>query len=281
MTPAANDSLIDGVPAATVALADRGFQYGDGVFETLAVRDGRPEFWTRHLARLAAGCARLGLPAPDAGLLADEAAMLCRARARAVLKIVLTRGQGGRGYRPPQPCAPTRALGAYPWPADAGPLAPVAVRWCAHPVSVNPRLAGLKHLNRLDQVLARAEWDDPAIAEGLMATPDGALVEATAANVFLVCNGRLLTPALDRAGIAGIVRALVFEGAVRHGRIVTEATLTRADVLAADELFLCNSIYGLRPVARLDAHVWPAPGPVTRALAADFEALRAGPEAAA
>ncbi len=268
------DSLIDGVPETRLALADRGLQYGDGVFETLAVRAGRPEFWEPHLSRLAAGCERLGLPLPGAGLLRQEADRLCAARDRAVLKIVLTRGCGGRGYRPPQPCTPTRALSCHPWPADAVPLAPVAVRWCAHPLSENPRLAGLKHLNRLDQVLARAEWDDPDLQEGLMCLPDGTPVEATAANLFLVRDGRLHTPRLDRAGIAGIVRGVLIGRARQLGLEVLEARVDRDELLAADELFLCNSVYGLRPVRALGERRWPAPGPLTQHLGEDFETLR-------
>lgn len=273
------DSLIDGVPETRLALADRGLQYGDGVFETLAVRAGRPEFWEPHLIRLATGCERLGLPLPAAGLLRREADRLCAARNRAVLKIVLTRGCGGRGYRPPQPCRPTRALSLHPWPADAVPLAPVTVRWCAHPLSENPRLAGLKHLNRLDQVMARAEWDDPDLQEGLMCLADGTPIEATAANLFLVRDGRLHTPRLDRAGIAGIVRGVLIGRARQLGLEVIEARVDRDELLAADELFLCNSVYGLRPVRALGERRWPAPGPLTRRLGEDFESLRR-PEAA-
>lgn len=268
------DCLIDGRADTVVALADRGLQYGDGVFETLAVRDGWPEFLDAHLTRLAAGCARLGLPAPDSTVLRAEIAQLCAGRVRAVLKIMLTRGCGGRGYRPPQPCRPLRALSLHPWPADAVPLAPVAVRWCAHPLSVNPRLAGLKHLNRLDQVLARAEWDDPAIGEGLMCLPGGRPVEATAANLFYVRDGCLRTPALTDAGIAGIVRDVLIGQARRLGIDTAETRPARAELLAADELFLCNSVYGVRPVSAIDERVWPAPGPLTRRLGEAFEALR-------
>ncbi|HNI24168.1 MAG TPA: aminotransferase class IV [Plasticicumulans sp.] len=154
------------------------------------------------------------------------------------------------------------------------PLAPVAVRWCAHPLSENPRLAGLKHLNRLDQVLARAEWDDPDLQEGLMCLPDGTPVEATAANLFLVRDGRLHTPRLDRAGIAGIVRGVLIGRARQLGLEVLEARVDRDELLAADELFLCNSVYGLRPVRALGERRWPAPGPLTQYLAEDFETLR-------
>ncbi|HXH04565.1 MAG TPA: aminodeoxychorismate lyase [Candidatus Competibacteraceae bacterium] len=260
----------DGKPADSLPLADRGLHYGDGLFETLTVRDGRPELWERHWARLLLGCERLGLPQPDATLWHAEAAALCAECRRGVLKLILTRGSGGRGYRPPLPAKPTRILGLYPWPDypegywDEG----VTVRLCRQPLSLNPALAGLKHLNRLDQVLARAEWGDPDIAEGLMCDPLGRLIEGTMSNLFLARDGELLTPTLDQSGIAGVMRGLILELCRKHRIACREAVLTPGDLAAADEVFLSNSLIGLWPVRALaGGRSWPV-GSLTRRLQA-------------
>jgi len=205
--------LINGVPYACLSLTDRAIHYGDGLFETVAVRDGRPEFWERHMRRLQQGCARLGIPAPDFGCLVGEMRRLVRHQRRAVLKIIVSRGGGGRGYRPPEEPAPTRILVLYPWPEwpDTHTRDGVTVRICTTRLGRNPRLAGIKHLNRLEQILARREWHDRSIAEGLMLDTAGELVEGTTTNLFLVRKGRVQTPDLSQCGVAGIMREVVME----------------------------------------------------------------------
>src|SRR5690606_13424665 len=143
---------------------------GDGVFETLAVRDGRCEFWDRHLQRLTRGCEALRLPAPRPDQLGEEAGSLVRDVRQGVLKIIVTRGSGGRGYRPSREAVPTRILMLSEWPVypDDWHESGVAVRLCEQRLGSQPALAGIKHLNRLEQVLARMEWDDTDIAEGLL-----------------------------------------------------------------------------------------------------------------
>lgn len=261
--------LIDGAPGETVNALDRGLAYGDGVFRTLAVRDGKPEFWRQHMAKLAADCARLGLPAPDVAALADDARRLIGGAERAVFKIIVTRGTGGRGYKPPEPPTPTRIAMRAPWPAYDSAMAEdgVAVRLCATRLGLQPRLAGVKHLNRLEQVLARAEWSDPAVAEGLMLDADGHVVEGVMSNLFVVRGGEVATPDLSRCGVAGVTRGLLLQSArVAH--------LTLDDVRAADELFLTNSLIGIWPVRRLDGQDY-AVGPVTRRWTEALAKLRA------
>jgi len=245
--------LIDGVATDRLAVADRGLQYGDGLFETLAIRDGAPCLWHEHLHRLSRGAERLGIPCPPPELLLREGRQLTGGESAGVLKILLTRGLGGRGYDPPEAPRPTRVLTRHPWPdyPETWGERGVAVIFCRTPLGENPRLAGLKHLNRLEQVLARAEWRDREIAEGLMRDGRGRIIGGTRSNLFLVRAGRLLTPRLDTCGIAGTVRGLVLRLAGGFGLRVLERDLRRADLVAADGLFLTNSLIGVWPVRRL------------------------------
>lgn len=256
--------LVNGVRADSLPAADRGLHYGDGLFETIAVRDGRARHLDRHLARLADGCTRLGIAVPEQATLRGEVATLCAGGGDAVLKLIVTRGPGGRGYRPSEVSTPTRVLARYPWPrwSEAWARDGVAVRWCDTRLARQSRLAGLKHLNRLEQVLARAEWgSDDEWQEGLMCDADGTVVEGTRSNLFVVRGGELATPSLTLCGVAGIIRGMLIE----HTGCA-ETTLDRDAVEAADELMLCNSVIGLWPVRRLGDRMLPAPGPVTVAL---------------
>jgi len=260
-------TLINGHAGDCLSTYDRGLLYGDGLFETIAVQNGMPRRWSRHLARLQRGCARLGIGPPDAALLESEAAMLCEDRQRAVLKIIITRGTGGRGYRP-DPAAPaTRImqLHTYPsWPAEYG-LAGVCAGLCSLRMGYNPHLAGIKHLNRLEQVLARAEWSDPEISEGLMQDQQGFLIEGTMSNVFLVRDDRLLTPDLRRCGVDGITRTLLLELAEQAGIATGVRDIAMNELAGADEIFLCNSLIGIWPVIRVSDRHYPV-GRLTRLL---------------
>lgn len=246
--------LVNGLDLGPIPVTDRGLSYGDGLFETLRVRDGRVCQWGRHWGRLVLGCGRLGIPSPPETLVLDEVRTILHGVGDAVLRIQLTRGDGGRGYAPHPEPSPRRILGLYPSPAhppewrEAG----VVVRTCGTPASRNPALAGIKHLNRLDCVLARTEWSDPGIAEGLMAGPDGEIVGGTMTNLFLWDGSRLWTPWVDRCGIAGTVRALTMDLALNHGITCGEADLSRADLLDGAGIFLTNSVLGVWSVRRLD-----------------------------
>jgi 4-amino-4-deoxychorismate lyase len=233
-----------------VGASDRGLNYGDGVFETMRVHAGAPVWWDAHWARLVRGVDALGIPRPDAGLVFDAARVACAQRPRGVLKLVVTRGEGGRGYAPPERPDPTLVVSVH----DAPPRAPspLAVRWCDMRLAIQPRLAGHKHLNRLEQVLARAEWRDDDIFEGLMLDTDGRVVSATAANLFVRSDGRWLTPRVDRCGVAGVMRAWC-----RDALDAQETDLDVAAVESAQALFLCNAVRGILPVHRLGTRRWP------------------------
>lgn len=254
---------INGEPGRTIDVTDRGLAYGDGLFETIAVRDSKPRFLDHHLDRLLDGCVRLRLPAPDRARLAADLALTAGGHRHGVLKLIITRGPGPRGYGRPAGAATTVAWGLAPTePQTSGP---VRVRWCETMASANPATAGLKSLARLDQVLARAEWMQPEVTEGLMTSTEGRLIGGTASNVFLVAGDRLLTPSVARAGIAGVMRRVVLESARRAGVAVSIADLPPSAVAGAAEVFLTNALTGIRPVHRLDSHSWTT-GPVTRLL---------------
>ncbi len=248
--PAPLRALLDGRVGDCVSVADRGLQYGDGLFETIRVSRGRPCLWAEHLARLELGATRLGLPLPDVGELYREVLELAACGGEAVVKLIVTRGDGGRGYRRPERPQSRRLVALYPLPSypDDWQSEGVSVIQCRTPVSENARLAGLKHLNRLDQVLARTEWDDPQIAEGLMCDAAGSLIGGTSTNLFLIRGTELATPRLDRAGITGTVRTVVGRLAPTLGFSVTETELRPEDLIDADAAFLTNAVVGLWPI---------------------------------
>lgn len=259
--------LINGHDSGMLDAQDRGLLYGDGLFETLAVHNGSPLRWERHLQRLMLGCESLGIPCPDVTTLTIESLGLCKGRERAVLKLIVTRGVGGRGYRAPAETQATRILACHPWP-DYPPdheRDGVRVRLCSTRLAQQPALAGIKHLNRLEQVLARAEWNDDEIAEGLLFDRDDHVIEATMSNLFLVSDGQLVTPDLSDCGVAGIMRAMIIDVAATLGLSCRIRPVTRAELFDADELLLCNSLIGLWPVRQLDTRRL-VPGPIVRRL---------------
>ena len=263
MTPA----LVNGQASESVPITDRGFEYGDGVFETLAVLHGRPLLWDAHLERLLSGCRALKFEVlPGAQVLEQEAHRLSTQLDKAVLKIVITRGVGPRGYRVPANSVPTRVISVGPWPEGHAEKRSrgVRVKMCRTTLASQPRLAGVKHLNRLEQILARAEWDDEW-DEGLMCGDSGMVIEATASNVFAVINGALYTPDLTRCGVAGVMRDQVIRAARSLNHEVKIADFPVDRMFGANELFLTNSIIGIWPVRAVENHAFSV-GPLARSL---------------
>jgi 4-amino-4-deoxychorismate lyase len=264
--------LIDGQPVVepgnAISVLDRGLHYGDGLFETIACEGGRARLLERHLRRLASGCERLGLAAGDGAVLAREVQALAAGTSGAIVKLLLTRGvSGARGYGLEGSERTLRIALRYAWhghdPAHA--QQGVRVRRATLRLGENPALAGIKHCNRLEQVLARREWRDPGIAEALLFSSSGALVSGTMSNVFVVRGSKVLTPCIDRCGVAGVMRALVLEIAAAAGISAEERRLDATDLAAAEELFLTNAVTGIRPVRELDGTTLVV-GPVTRSL---------------
>jgi 4-amino-4-deoxychorismate lyase len=246
--------------------SDRGLAYGDGVFETMAAHDGVLRWLEQHLTRLARGCEQLGIPMPDRHALAAEVVAAVPARGSRVVKLMITRGSGARGYRPPEPCVPTRILGIGAWPdyPEANYTHGIRLGLSTIRLADSP-LAGLKHLCRLEQVLAQQELAGLGLIEGLLRDARDRVVSGSMSNLFLVRDQRLVTPQLDRCGVRGVMRDIVLAAARDSGLAAEEQPVELADVHAADELFVTNSVLGIWPVREfLDTRV--AVGPITQAL---------------
>ena len=251
--------LVNGQPNALIDIRDCGFQYGDGLFETLSVLDGIPLYYSRHIARLKRGCQRLGILFTDFNALEQEVNSLCRESERAVIKIQITRGAGKtRGFKSAESVQPTRVVSLSPYPNYPKFLASegIQTRLCHTRLGINPALAGIKHSNRLEQIIARAEWGNAEIWEGILLDAENFVVEGTMTNIFLATGNKLYTPAIDRCGVAGIMREIVIELALRNNVDLVEGRITLGQLLDADEFFLTNSIVEIWPVKQMGDRVY-------------------------
>jgi 4-amino-4-deoxychorismate lyase len=254
--------FVNGQPTQQVAVFDRGLQFGDGVFETFAAVDGHLCQLDKHLQRLQSGLQRLSIALPDI----DANLTIARqqiAEGDAVIKLLVTRGESMRGYRPAISSASTVILQIFPstFSRQLSELQVIDIGLCQTPLSINPFTAGIKHLNRLDQVLASIECQQRGLDDGLMRI-DEHVIESTNSNLFLWHDSRLLTPRLDKAGISGTARACVFEAAEELGIEVEEGAVSIDQCHNADALFLTNAISAVRPVRSFDSshyadEAWP------------------------
>ena len=260
--------LLNGSPAQQVSPFDRAVHFGDGLFETIACRAGRPRFLSLHLERLLRGCQCLGIDPGNLDELRAEVRALAGEVQNAIVKVILTRGTAlARGYSVTGREKATRITFRYAWPSETSRESQDGIRARTGQLRLgeNPALAGLKHCNRLEQILARQEWSDPGIAESLLFSSSGRLVSGTMTNVFIVEGSRLHTPRLDLCGVAGVMRRVVLREAERAGIPVQEDVLGVDDVRKADELFVTNARIGIWPLRELDVRALQ-PGPVTRRL---------------
>lgn len=262
-------TIINSKHKDTININDRGLLYGDGLFETMAVFNGEVQLWQDHWDRLALGCKKLSISLPDKTTIEKEIVDLIKSNSekKLVIKLILTRGEGQRGYRFTEEQKPTRILSCHDWPSypEEYQAEGVDVCYCETTLSENKNLAGIKHLNRLEQVLARNEWKDE-FQEGLMLTVQGNVVDGTMSNVFAVQDNKIFTPRLELCGINGVMRKTVIKIAKDNGFSVYEKDFSKVELEQADELFLTNSLIGIWPIKRIGKTQFTKVGRVTRAL---------------
>ncbi|OGS92001.1 MAG: aminodeoxychorismate lyase [Gallionellales bacterium GWA2_60_18] len=255
--------LVNGTAGDSISIRDRGLLYGDGVFRTLRAVQGKALHWSLHYLKLKRDCTALGIACPDEALLCAELERVLAQHPDGVVKLIVTRGEGARGYTPLAAAAPTRIWDFSPLPDYPPEWAKqgIKARVCSLRLAAQPRLACVKHLNRLENVLAAAELNeaqlhDKQLAEGLLLDAEGHLIEGIRSNLFLVSQGRLATPDLSRCGVAGIQRGRVMAWALQHGVTLQVRDIGLEEALHADELFIVNSVIGLWPIRELEQRHW-------------------------
>jgi 4-amino-4-deoxychorismate lyase len=244
--------LVDGKPAQGQDWPlDRGLHYGDGLFETMTARNGRIRFEALHRARLGAGCTRLQFTIAQSPLW-EQAATSAREHGNAIVKLLVTRGsmtQRGYGVSGEEPGR--TLLFTYPAPEAPQP-SDVSVISLQSRLGENKALAGIKHCNRLEQVLARMELQPSGAIEGLMGSSSERLISGTMSNVFLDTDAGLVTPSLELCGVAGVMRAVVLREAAAMGIPVRVTNVPLAALAQCRGMFLTNVRLGVLPVTRLD-----------------------------
>lgn len=254
--------LCNGQPVDRVSINDRAFQYGDGLFETVAIRNGQPRLWEYHLDRLETGCERLFFSRPARNALREllEQALSFgnQISADATVKIVLTAGQSERGYARRTETEATVYVGVF-----GAAMVPekhyrdgVDVIICQTRLAMHSATAGCKTLNRLEQVLARSELPEHGIFEGLTLDGEGRLICGTMSNVFTITDNSIATPSLARCGVEGVMRRHVMTELQRRDRTVVARDISESELQDADEVFLCNSQFGVIPVRRCGEMAW-------------------------
>lgn len=252
--------LINGLEQNTLAVTDRATQFGDGSFTTARVVEGRVQHLAAHIGRLQLACERLSIAFSDWQILAQEMSALASEQRNGVLKVIISRGPGGRGYSGSACVSPTRILSTSATPAHYTHWKATGVTLSLSPVTLgrNPYLAGIKHLNRLEQVLIRTHLEQTDADEALVLDSEGWLTECCAANLFWRCGQEVYTPRLDSAGVNGIMRQFIMATLARSPYRVVEVNARLTEISQADEVLICNALMPVIPVQRYAEQQWPA-----------------------
>ncbi len=252
-------TLVNGEPSSSIDIHDRGLAYGDGVFRTLSLVNGKCLNWQRHYFKLEADCIALNIRCPSQQVLLEDIATIKAEEDNCIIKIIVTRGIGERGYAPPAVVEPARMMltSAVPVYPEHYISQGVTAILCTIRLASQPCLAGIKHLNRLENVLARAEWDDPGVAEGLLLDCNGNLIEGTRCNIFMLLDSVLYTPDLSRCGVAGLERERIMELAHELGIKLLVRALPLHYLIQAEVVLLCNSLIGVWQITSFLKKTWP------------------------
>lgn len=249
--------LINGLASDRLPVDDRGFLYGDGLFETVAFHRGTAALWRLHMARLLEGCRVLDLPDPDIDQLDVECRALVEGHDRAVVRITWTRGSGGRAYVPPESAAPNRIVQRRAWPESIRQQRRDGIAMITSPIALNDPgpLAGLKHLNRLPQVLIGRACREAGAQEALVLDSSGRMVEALTGNLVIEREGGLIAPGPHPGAVAGVGLAWLRETA--KGTL-DERPMDVTELRESDAIWVINSVQGVRPVTILDGSARPS-----------------------
>ncbi|CAM3651919.1 Aminodeoxychorismate lyase [Vibrio aerogenes CECT 7868] len=247
--------LIDGKSADVVPADDRSYQYGDGCFSTILTLNGQVQYWDYHRQRLESCLKVLCIPYPDWDEVLAWMSRVIKPEAKAGIKIHISRGSGGRGYAFPEKTSPRVMISSFAYPGYYSDLITdgIELGLCRQRLGLNPMLAGHKHNNRLEQILLKNEVTQLGYIDGVVLDIYDNVIETTMANIFWVKNDRFFTPALDQAGVAGVVRRVVTEWVQEEGKSLSVGSFSVDALLAADEVFITNSVLGVAPVIRMMA----------------------------
>lgn len=242
-------TLVNGKASDSISVYDRGFLYGHGLFETIAVQNKRPLLLDAHLQRLAADANKLGISAPIEQIKQDIETLSVSTEL-GVIRVTLTCGEGSRGYVTPDNAQSNRIVSLFDWPSHIGGYHDSGIHLgiTEYKLAQQPLLAGIKHLNRLEQVLIRQQWQN-GWQEAIVCDEQGNAIEATQSNLFIVsADGILLTPDVNKCGINGVMRNTVIQYAAKIGIELVEKTIPLTEIHNAQEIFVTNSIIGVWPV---------------------------------
>ncbi|WP_088328395.1 aminodeoxychorismate lyase [Lacimicrobium sp. SS2-24] len=247
--------LVNGQCQDHLPVADRAVQYGDGVFTTIKVENGKPQLAARHYTRLKHGLLQLNISYPDFAALETEVDSLADDIGQGVLKVLISRGQGGRGYQAPSSPKPLRILSVHDIPEHYAQWQDAGIRLglSQHTLACQPQLAGIKHLNRLEQVLVKQETTEPEVDDVLVCDTQGMMVECSASNLFWQSNGIWYTPDLSEAGVDGVMRQHLLARFRDKGIMVNQVAAPPCVLKCAQAVFICNSLMGMVPVTRFQS----------------------------
>lgn len=242
--------LINGELTANLAANDRAVQFGDGCFSTARVSAGNVRFLEQHIGRLQQACEKLLIPFSEWSLLETEMQQLAAVEQQAVLKVMITRGSGGRGYSAANCLQPTRLLSVSAYPSFYSQWREQGISLVLSPIQlgINPHLAGIKHLNRLEQVLIRTQLEQTQAQEALVLDSDGWLTECCAANLFWRKGSQVFTPYVDKSGVNGTMRQHIIACLADSPWQVTQVRENLNCLAQAEEVLICNALMPVIPV---------------------------------
>ncbi len=262
------NGLINGVATDYLSIDDRAIHYGDGLFETILCRTGKLYFWAQHFSRLRRSAQRLKIPCPPEQLLLHDVARLLeqnnlQTETACAIKIILSRGAGERGYLFPKKVSVNRMVSLSALTTDYSSLLSAKLLsgklfLCQQQVSINKNLAGMKHLNRLENVLARNEWHGDYI-DGLMLNANQHVIEGSMSNLFALKGQQLFTPDVTFSGVKGVMREMILQLAKNNNMDVMVQDMDMKTLLKMDELFISNSLIGMKSVTSLAAVTYNMP----------------------